>query len=133
MKIQKCNVKLFLLLLLSILAIFSGSCIKLNKPIPIPKEKEAFIGIWESSSGFKIEIKSEGIATILQGASRTLPGYDPEFDLLPGRKPHVFFKGDTVLNLLDPFNYSRDFKIDLLPVKDSSGVKMILNGVTFIK
>lgn len=65
MKILKSKLWFCLIVLFFILAIISNSCLELSKPQPIPKEKEAIIGIWESSLGFKIEIKPEGIATIL--------------------------------------------------------------------
>ena len=50
--------------LLIIFAVFSAiqtfvSCIR---PDPIPKNKEAFIGLWRTQSGFQIEIDSSGIA-----------------------------------------------------------------------
>lgn len=118
---------------ISVFALFFNSCAELQKPQPIPKEKESFIGIWKSASGFEIEIKSNGISTILKGSDRSHPDYDPKFDLLPGRHPRVIFIGDSVLNLFDPFNYSVDFNINQLPLKDSSGFKMILDGVTFTK
>jgi len=97
-------------------------------PIPIQKEKESFIGIWKSSSGFVIEIKANGLAKILENSES-----DSVFQWLPGRNPRVFFKGDSLFNLSDPFNMFRSYKINRLPYRDSLTFKMILNGVTLTK
>jgi hypothetical protein len=97
-------------------------------PIPIQKDKESFIGIWKSSSGFAFEIEPNGFAKILECSDS-----DIIFQWLPGRNPRVFFKGDSLLNLSDPFNMFRSYKINRLPYRDSSTFKMILNGVTLTK
>ena len=99
-----------------------------DRPIPIPKDKESFIGIWESSSGFAFEIEPNGFAEILKCSDS-----DTIFQWLPGRIPRVYFKGDSVFNLSDPFNMFRSYKINRLPYKDSSTFKMILNGVILTK
>jgi hypothetical protein len=99
-----------------------------NKPIPIQKEEELFIGKWKSSSGFVIEIKANGTAQILENSES-----ETVFQWLPGRNPRVFFKGDSLINLYDPFNMFRSYKINRLPYRDSLTFKMILNGVTLTK
>ena len=99
-----------------------------DRPIPIPKDKESFIGIWESSSGFAFEIEPNGFAKILKCSDS-----DTIFQWLPGRTPRVFFDGDSLLNLSDPFNMFRSYKIYRLPYWDSLTLKMILNGVTLTK
>jgi hypothetical protein len=61
----------YLILLLSILISFT-SC---RNAKPIPEDKESFIGLWISESGFKIEIKSSGIAKVVQIRNPNNPDY----------------------------------------------------------
>ena len=42
-------------------------CLSCGNPQPIPKDKLAFIGLWQSGSGFKIDIKSSGTADVTEG------------------------------------------------------------------
>jgi len=122
----------YTLLLLSILISFT-SC---ENAKPVPRDKEPFIGMWISHSGFQIEIKSSGTATITQIADTLEPDYSklnitvaPTFikDML------VEFIGDNVLSLAKPLNYAKEYIIDKNPYQDGDTSKLILNGVVFIK
>jgi hypothetical protein len=119
-------------LLLSILISFV-SC---QNAKPIPKEKELFIGRWISHSGFQIEIKSVGTASVSQISDTLEPDYNklnikvaPPFitDML------VEFIGDSVLSIAKPLNYAKEYIIDKNPYQDNDTSKLILNGVIFFK
>jgi hypothetical protein len=118
------TVIVFLTLLLAVILLVYLS----DRPIPIPKDKESFIGIWNSSTGFAFEIEPKGFAKILKYSDS-----DTIFRWLPGRTPRILFGGDSLLILSDPFNLFRSYKINRLPYRDSSTFKMVLNGVILTK
>lgn len=116
------------------LAIFSVSCGESAKPIP--KDKESFVGIWKSPSGFELQIMSGGNAIINQ--NETDRGLDYENLNIKVAPSHIAklrfdFRGDSIVTLRRPGYYARVYRIDKMPFRDSSHYKMILNGVTLIK
>ncbi|HLG36170.1 MAG TPA: hypothetical protein VI757_14930 [Bacteroidia bacterium] len=116
-------------------ALSAGSCGELNKR-PVPKEKESFIGIWKSSSGFEIEIKAEGLADIKQIEDRADPDYDKLYIKRAGQSikgVKVFFMGDSSLKVIEPFNYAKKYHIEKEPYQDGDTLRMILNGVMLAK
>ncbi len=119
-------------LLLSILISFT-SC---QNAKPIPKEKQLFIGSWTTHSGFQIEIKSEGTASVSQ-ISDTL---DPDYNKLNIKvappfiaNMHVEFFGDSVLQIVKPLYYAKQYRIDKNPYLENDTSKLVLNGVLFFK
>jgi hypothetical protein len=107
-----------------------------NRPHPVPQNKEAFIGLWHSHSGFKMEIKASGTANLAQidnpmdpESSKLDIGVTPEFakDML------VKFGGDTLLIIVKPQVRGREYRIDRNPYMDGDTCKMILNGVLLIR
>jgi len=122
----------YALLLLTILISFT-SCYNAK---PVPKDKESFIGLWISHSGFQLEIKSSGTATITQIADTLQPDYTklnitvaPPFikDML------VEFIGDSILSVSKPLNYTKEYNIDKNPYQDGDTSRLVLNGIVFIK
>ena len=115
------------------LALFVASCARTQ---PVPKDKEAFIGKWKSASGYEMEIFAKGTADIKQIEDKTNPDYEklcikvaPQ--IIYGMK--VFFKNDSVLEIADPYNYAKGFKINQSPASNSTSQQMVLNGVTLNK
>jgi hypothetical protein len=112
------------------------ACISCNRPNPVPKGKEAFVGLWRSHSGFKMAIMSSGTANLTQ-LYNTLDsesvkldvGVTPEFakDML------VEFGGDSLLIIKKPRVRGREYKIDRAPFMDGDTCKMVLNGILLIK
>jgi hypothetical protein len=120
------------LLLLSIL-ISVTSC---QNAKPIPKDKEPFIGMWISHSGFQIAIKSSGTASVTQ-ISDTL---DPDYNKLNIKVAGPFitdmlveFIGDSVLSISKPLIYAKEYIIDKTPYQDNDTTKLVLNGIIFFK
>jgi len=127
--------KFFVLAYLPIILFFTA-CISCSRPHPIPKNKEAFIGLWLSPSGFKMEIKSSGTANLIQIDNSMDPesgkldvGVTPEY----AKEMLVEFGGDSLLIIKQPTLRAREYKIDRNPYMDGDTCKMILNGVSLIK
>lgn len=119
-------------LLLSILISFT-SC---QNAKPVPKDKEPFIGLWISHSGFQIEIKSTGISTIKQITDTLEPDYNKlniKVAPLVITDMLVEFIGDSVLSVSKPLNYAKEYIIDKNPYQDNDTSRLVLNGVVFIK
>jgi hypothetical protein len=121
--------------LLSVL-IFFTSCETFKRTQPIPKEKESFIGVWLSRSGFKLHINAAGTATITQ----VVNSKDPDFDILNIKVAppviediRVEFKSDSILMVIKPLLYAKEFRIDRYPYRDGDTAKIVLNGVTLFK
>jgi len=52
------------------------SCEAIEGATPIPRDKERYVGMWESKSGFTIEIKASGLADIMHDLSQGDPDYE---------------------------------------------------------
>jgi hypothetical protein len=106
------------------------------KPIPIPKDREAFIGKWVSTSGFQIEIKSSGTANIKQILNSQSPDYDKlniKVAPLVLEEMLVTFERDSILTISKPRLYAKEFLIKNLPFTDEDSIRIILNGVVLTK
>jgi hypothetical protein len=108
----------------------------IERPAPIPQEKQAFVGVWRSESGFQLEIKAEGTANIKQIENRENPdckslniGVAPQD--IEGMQ--VKFTGDGGLEAVIPGNYGKVYHIDRTPFVEDGRTKMVLNGVIFVK
>ena len=120
------------ILLLSILISFT-SC---ENAKPVPRDKESFIGLWISHTGFQIEIKSSGIARVIPIINTKNPDYYKlDVGITPEYAEEMFvgFEGDSVLSLLKPQLIYKTFRIDRKPYLDRDTSKMVLNGVVLIK
>ena len=125
----------FILIFLPVILSLS-SCMSCSRSHPIPKDKEAFIGVWISHSGFKMEIKSSGTADLTEinnpmnpESSKLDVGVTPEY----AKEMLVEFGGDSILIIKKPTVRAREYKIDKNPYMDGDTCKMILNGVLLKK
>lgn len=66
--LTKYSVLVLLLMLYSL-----TSCTSLKSPKPIPENKKAFIGMWISQTGFKMDIKPSGTADLTQNNNSSNP------------------------------------------------------------
>lgn len=127
------NLSLFQLLLLFIFYTGCGSC---NRLQPIPKDKESCIGIWQSHSGFRLEINASGKAKVTQIANAREPDYNKlNIKVAPAiiEEMFVYFMDDSVFGIRQPLNFAKEYRIDHAPYRDGDTVRMILNGVVFIR
>ena len=129
--LTKYSVLVLLLMLYSL-----TSCTSLKSPKPITENKKAFIGMWISQTGFKMDIKPSGTADLTQNNNSSNPddiklniGVTPEYskDML------VEFRGDTILIISQPTVRAREYQIDKNPYQVGDTCKMILNGVLLIR
>jgi hypothetical protein len=130
----KSLIKVLLLIIFAIF-IFFQTFISCKRPQPVPKDKEAFIGIWRTQSGFQIEINSSGIANAIP-----ISNNNPDFNKIdPGMTPKyskgliLEFKGDSMFSVTKPTVRSKSYRIDRNPYMDGDTCKMVLNGVLFMK
>lgn len=107
-----------------------------KSPKPIPPDKTDFIGCWLSSSGFQLCINAKGTAVLTQSSD----SLDPEYVKLSIKvAPKVTaemiaeFKGDSVLLVIDPYNYGRGYRITRKPFLQGDSTLMILNEAVFYK
>lgn len=122
------------LLIPVILLFLLSSC---GGPDRIPEAKKDFIGVWQSPSGFQIQIMSEGTANVYQ----PIDSLHPDYERLRLRKANavynfgfeVEFLGDTVLNIKKPYHSGRLYRIDMKPFMDADTMKMAINGVVVKK
>ncbi len=105
-------------------------------PKPIPNDKLAFVGQWETSSGFTLEISANGTATLIQYVDQLNPDYE-RLCIKVGPKTieglSVTFTGSERIDVVKPGLYGRTYQIDKAPYQDGDSLKMVLNGVTLIK
>lgn len=115
---------------------FLTACEAFRSTQPIPKEKESFIGVWLSRSGYTLHIKATGTATIKQVVNSNAPDFDTlNIKVAPPviEDIRVEFKGDSILLVIKPLVYAKEFRIDHSPYRDGDTTKMVLNGVTLMK
>jgi hypothetical protein len=110
--------------------------VSFQQPKPIPKDKEAFIGLWRTQSGFQIEIDPSGTANVTQIFNHQIPdcekldiGITPEY----AKKMIVGFKGDSIFSVVKPKVRAKSYRIDRNPYTEYDTCKMVLNSVLFIK
>ena len=122
-----------LILQLLLTLIFFTSC---DHAKPVPKDKESFIGLWISHSGFQIEIKSFGTAKLIQIVNTHEPDFNKlNIQVAPAVTEEMFvqFKGDSVLVVRKPLYYAKEYHIDKSPYQDGDTLRMIINGVMLTK
>lgn len=104
---------------------------------PVPKEKEAYIGVWQSPSGFQIQILPEGYANVFQ----PMDSLHPEYAKLRIQRANevynfgfeVVFLGDTAIQIKKRYTDGKKYTINRKPFYDSDTMKMVINGVTVRK
>ena len=108
----------------------------LNAPKPISPEKNLFVGVWKSASGFELRILANGEAMITQNIQDRGVEYENlNIKAAPShiRGANVEFPGDSTLCVVRPGYYAREYTIDTFPYADSNMYKMVLNGVVLVK
>ena len=107
-----------------------------HEPKPVPRDKENYIGKWHSLSGFQLEIQPSGTSNLIQIANAMDSDYEKLNIMVTPKMIKgmlVEFKGDSILTVIDPFNYAIEYKINKIPYLESDTFKMILNGVVMKK
>ncbi len=127
---------LLLLMVISLSVLRMLSCGLLDKPEPIPPEKQMFVGVWVTASGFQLDIKVDGTADITQIADKSVPDYEKlNLKVAPPviKGISVRFREGDFLEVVKPSLYAREYHIDSYPSGNSHPLQMMLNGVAFEK
>lgn len=104
---------------------------------PVPKNKEAFVGVWQSPSGFQLQILREGYVNVYQPMDSLHPEYR-SLRIMRANAVYNFgfeieFIGDTILHIKKPYHSGKEYQINKSPFYDADTMKMVLNGVTLRK
>jgi hypothetical protein len=113
------------------LAAFAGVAVICRGPGPTPvsKDKVVFVGVWESGSGFRAEITSDGRANVVQDESSKV---DVDNSLVaPGKSGifNLYFRGEDRLEFnAGTFGASKVYHLDRRPHLEGKKTIMVLNG-----
>jgi hypothetical protein len=95
----------------------------------IPKDKEAYVGVWENSAGFTLEITSEGRAKVMEDKEAKVA--ECNTPVKPGESGEFLanFRSDDKLELSSGVvGGSKVYHIDRRPFPQNKQIKMVLNG-----
>jgi hypothetical protein len=98
-------------------------------PIPVPRDKESFIGAWHVETGLTLEITPAGRGKVnLDKDSKIDPGNNPVTGGVNGAFL-VYFQADDKLELTTgPFGQTKIYHIDRYPHAEGKQTRMMLNG-----
>ncbi len=113
---------------------------------PLPQDKQAFLGLWKTRTGYALEFSTNGTVRMTQAyeLSELRPfSFERSWNegnvpLGPGPDGHDFrlwkveFQEDDFLQLSGPGD-SRRYKINLYPFTEGDQTKMFLNEMEFIR
>ncbi len=98
-------------------------------PVPVPKDKEPFIGLWENGGGFAMEITADGHAKVTQASTAKIDPWNSPFGSGGTNELHAYFRGDEGLELMaGMFGAKKLYRIEVPPHKHGKQVEMRLNG-----
>jgi hypothetical protein len=96
--------------------------------IPVPKEKERFVGVWENTNGLTIEITTAGEAIVTEQKDSKLDEWNTP--VKPGERKtfNVTFREDQ-LELADSgLGVAKSYHVDRRPHAEGKQMKMTLNA-----
>jgi hypothetical protein len=108
----------------------------LNTPRPIPSHRQAFVGVWTTGTGFALEIRADGTASLTQDVHDRGPAYENlNIKVAPSRieTANVEFRRDSAMTVVRHGYYAREYRIDRFPFPDSMGTAMVVNGMVLVK
>lgn len=98
-------------------------------PTPVPKEKEAYTGVWESAQGFQMEITPNGRARISQEQDAKVEPCNTPLRSSGQRAFLITFPTDDRLLLASGvLTEPKLYHIDRRPFREGKATKMVLNG-----
>jgi hypothetical protein len=107
-----------------VLAIYRGP-----GPMRVPKEKEAFVGVWDNGAGFVMEITSDGRAKIRQEKDAKVEACNTPLPAGGEGEFLVSFPTDDRLELSSGVLQSpKVYHIDRRPMRRSKEIKLVLNA-----
>jgi len=98
-------------------------------PTPIPKEKQIYIGTWDSGAGFRLEITAQGRASVTQDKGAKMEPFNTPLNGGAQGDYLISFRTDDQLELTrGPLQASKVYHIDRRPIPGQKETRMVLNG-----
>jgi len=98
-------------------------------PVPVPREKQIYIGTWDSGTGFKLKITAQGHASITEEKDAKVEPFNSPLNSTGKGDFLVSFRSDDELELSQgPLHSSKMYHIDRRPIPGQKVTKMVLNG-----
>ena len=98
-------------------------------PTPLPKEKERYVGVWESGTGLRIELNQAGEAKVTEATNASVAACNTP--VKPGETKvfNATFRGDDFLELASgALGDSKVYRIVQRPHRDGKQMKITLNA-----
>jgi hypothetical protein len=98
-------------------------------PTPVPKEKERYLGIWDSGTGLRIELNQAGEARVTEATNAKVAACNAP--VKPGETKvfNATFRGDDFLELASGvLGDTKVYRIVQRPRRDGKTTKMVLNA-----
>jgi len=97
-------------------------------PVPLPKGKEAFVGVWDSGNGLRLEITDEGRAKAIEDKDAKVDSCNSP--VAPGTTADFLaeFHDDRLELLSGVLGPSKVYHLDRSPFTQGKQTKMVLNG-----
>jgi hypothetical protein len=98
-------------------------------PTPMPKEKERYLGVWDSGTGLQIELTKAGEAKVTQASDSKVAACNTP--VKPGETKvfNATFRGDDFLELVSgALGETKVYRIERRPHGEGKKMKMILNA-----
>ena len=98
-------------------------------PTPVPKEKERYVGVWDSGTGLRMELNKAGEAKVTEASDAKVA--DCNTPVKPGETKvfNATFRGDDFLELASgALGESKVYRIVRHPYGEGKQTKMILNA-----
>ena len=98
-------------------------------PTPVPKEKERYLGVWDSGTGFQIELTRAGEAKVTQARDSKVAACNTP--VTPGETKvfNATLRGDDFLELVSgALGETKVYRIQRRPHNEGKQVKMTLNA-----
>lgn len=112
-------------------------------PLPVPKDKSTFIGIWEDGTGLTLEFTPDGHAAVAQAKNAKVDSAKSAVRPAPTGRCLAYFRPEDRIELTTGlFGNSKFYQIDRYPFMHEKKIKMVLNdtdpykregGVIFVK
>jgi len=98
-------------------------------PTPIPKDKESFVGLWQNSQGFTMEISADGRAKVTADKDSKVDACNNPLGGAAKGDFQACFQASEKLELTTgPFGKTKLYHIDRSPHPEGKQIKMVLNG-----
>jgi len=98
-------------------------------PTPVPKEKERYLGLWDSGTGLRIELNESGEAKVTEASDSKVAACNTP--VKPGETKvfNATFRGDDFLELASgALGESKVYRIVQHPRREGKQMKMVLNA-----